>query len=178
MRRLKRLLLIVLAIIFLIEAWLWTHLEPIVRWLVACIPLRAIKARLRNAIRWLPPVAVLPVFIVPVVALLPVKFLGLWLLAQGAWFSASLTLVLAKFVSMGVTAFIIELTRPKLLQLAWFRWLDTHVRAWLAWAHELVDPIKERARAMLRLFGPKRAGRTLRLLWRIRRRAQTHPAGT
>jgi hypothetical protein len=45
--------------------------------------------------------------------------------------------------------------------------------ALLAWAHELVDPIKRRLRRAFRMFAPKRAGRTLRLLMRIRRRMQT-----
>ena len=48
---------------------------------------------------------------------------------------------------LGVTAFIFDVTRPKLLQLAWFRWLYEHMLVWLAKAHALVDPIKPRMRA-------------------------------
>jgi hypothetical protein len=44
MRRLKHLLLVVLAIVFLVEAWLWRHLGPVVETIVARIPLRRIKA--------------------------------------------------------------------------------------------------------------------------------------
>jgi hypothetical protein len=88
------------------------------------------------------------------------------------------TLVLAKIVSMGVTAFIFDLTRPKLLQLWWFRWLYEHVMSWLDWAHGLVDPIKLRIKAWFRLFGPRRASRTLRLLWRIRRRMRSQEGET
>lgn len=170
MRRLTRPLLILLAIVFLIEAWLWSHLEPIVEWIVARIPLRALKLKLAAAIEALPPAATLIVFIVPAVLLFPFKLLGLWLLAHKYWLSAGLVLVLAKLVGVGVTAFVFEATRPKLLRMAWFRWLYEQVLAWLAWAHRLVDPIKRRVKAVLHLFGPKRAGRTLRLLWRIRRR--------
>src|ERR1700686_5025087 len=43
MRRLLQPVWILLAIIFLIEAWLWDHLEPIVAWFVALIPMRAFK---------------------------------------------------------------------------------------------------------------------------------------
>jgi hypothetical protein len=43
---------------------------------------------------------------------------------------------------------------------------------WLAWAHQLIDPIKLRLRSILRMFAPQRAGRALRLLVRIRRRMQ------
>ena len=43
MRRLLKPLWILLAVIFLIEAWLWDHLEPIVERIVAWIPFRAFK---------------------------------------------------------------------------------------------------------------------------------------
>ena len=46
------------------------------------------------------------------------------------------------------------------------------VMAWLAWAHGLIDPIKRRLKTMFRMWAPKRAARTLRLLARIRRRMQ------
>jgi hypothetical protein len=172
MRRLLRPLLILLALVFLLEAWLWTNLAPIVGWIVARIPLRAIKAAAAAWIERLPPAATLVVFVVPVILLLPLKFLGLWMLAHGYWLGALAVLAFAKVVSLGVTAFVFELTRPKLLQLAWFRSLYDRVMIWLAWAHELIDPIKARLRRAFRMFGPKRAGRTLRLLTRIRRRMQ------
>ena len=43
LRRLLQPFWVLLAIIFLIEAWLWDHLEPIVARVVALIPLRAFK---------------------------------------------------------------------------------------------------------------------------------------
>ena len=176
MRRLTRPLLILLALVFLLEAWLWSHLEPIVAWIVARLPLKSHKEWLTATISRLPPAATLVVFIVPVVVLFPVKLAGLWLLAHHHWFSAVLVLVLAKLIGLGVTAFVFEVTKPKLMQMAWFRWLYERVTAWLAWAHGLVDPIKARIKSLLKLFGPQRAGRTLRLLSRIRRRARRQTA--
>jgi hypothetical protein len=178
MRRLLRPLLILLALVFLFEAWLWEHLAPIVAWIVARIPLREVKARIATAIESLPPTATLVVFIVPVLLLLPLKFLGLWMLAHGYWLGALAVLALAKVVSLGVTAFIFDLTRPKLLQLAWFARFYERVLVWLAWAHALVDPIKVRIKRTLHIFAPKRAGRTMRLLMRIRRRMQGSHAAT
>jgi hypothetical protein len=172
MRRLLRPVLIPLALVFLFEAWLWERLAPIVAWIVARIPLQAVKLRIAAAIERLPPAATLVVFIVPVLMLLPIKFLGLWMLARGSWFGAIGVLALAKVVSLGVTAFVFDLTRPKLLQLLWFRRLYDRVMVWLAWAHQLIDPIKLRLRSILRMFAPQRAGRALRLLVRIRRRMQ------
>jgi hypothetical protein len=176
MRRLMRPLLILIALVFLFEAWLWDHLKPIVAWFVSWIPWRELKARLAAAIERLPPLATLLVFLIPVVLLFPIKVVGLWLLARGLWLGAMATLALAKVVSMGVTAFIFEITRPKLLQLQWFRWLYEHVMIWLEWAHGLIDPIKLRIKTWFRLLAPRRASRTLRLLWRIRRRIRSQEA--
>jgi hypothetical protein len=175
-RRLTRPLLIILAIVFLIEAWLWTHLGPIVEWVVARIPLRAVKGWIAGLIRKLPPTATLIVFVVPIVALFPFKLLGLWLLAQQQWIAAGIVLALAKLVGVAITAFVFEVTKPKLLRLRWFRWLYERVLGWLDWAHNLVAPIKEQIRRYLRVFQPKRAGRALRLLWRIRRRMRAESA--
>ena len=176
MRRITRPLLILLALVFLFEAWLWSHLAPLVAWLVARLPWREFKAKLAAAIERLPPAATFLVFIVPIVLLLPLKFLGLWLLARGAWLGAFAVLCFAKVVSLGVTAFIFELTRPKLLQLSWFRWLYEHMLTWLGWAHALIDPIKQRIRRRLAMFAPQRAGRAFKLFWRIRRMMRARAA--
>ncbi len=169
LRRLFRPVLILLALVFLFEAWLWSHLAPIVAWIVAHIPLRELKARIAAWIEHLPPYPTLLIFVVPVAMLLPLKFVGLWMLAHGQWLGAAAVLALAKVVSLGVTAFIFDLTRDKLLQLSWFR----HLYDWVIWligrAHALVDPIKRRVKVWLRMFSPKRASRTLRLLRRVRR---------
>jgi hypothetical protein len=183
MRRLTRPLLILLALVFLFEAWLWDHLAPIVAVIVARIPLHEIKVRVAASVEHLSPPATLFVFIVPVILLLPLKFLGLWMLANGYWLGAFGVLALAKVVSLGVTAFIFEITRPKLLQMAWFQRFYDWVMRGIAWAHALVDPVKVRTKLMirrmkrwLRMFGPKRAGRTLKLLRRIRHRMQARAA--
>ena len=176
MRRLTRPLLVLLALVFLFEAWLWTRLVPIVAWIAHRVGWRELRAWIVAGIARLPPYATLLVFLIPVLLLLPVKFLGLWLLARGSWLGATATLVLAKVVSMGVTAFIFDLTRPKLLELNWFRWFYEHMLVWLEWAHGLIDPIKARVRQWLRVFSPQRAGRALRLLRRIRRRMHAEPA--
>ena len=170
MRRLTRPLLVLVAIVFLIEAWLWNHLQPLVAWVVARIPLRAVKAWIAGTDRKLPPAATLVVFIVPLAMLFPFKLLGLWLLAHKQWIAASIVLVLAKLVGVAITAFVFEVTKPKLLKLGWFRWLYERVLAWLNWAHHLVAPIKLRIKRLLRIFRTKQSGRALRLLWRIRSR--------
>ena len=80
LRRLLQPIWILLAIIFLIEAWLWDHLEPIVAWVVALIPLRTFKQWLAERVDTLSPAMTLIVFIVPVIPLFPLKLVGFWLL--------------------------------------------------------------------------------------------------
>ena len=188
MRRLLKPLWVLLALVFLFEAWLWEHLRPLVASVVQRIAWDRLKARAAAWIEHLPPYATLLVFLVPVVLLFPVKLLGLWMLAHGSWLGALVVLGLAKVVSLGVTAFIFDITRPKLLQLSWFRWVYEHMLMWLAKAHALIDPIKarmraaiaplrRRARRLIWLVSPGRSGRFLRRVARIRRRVQTaHPA--
>src|SRR5262245_4108488 len=100
MRRLTRPLLILLAIVFLIEAWLWPRLEPIVEWIVARIPLRKLKARLAAWIATVPPPAALAVFIVPGVLLFPLKLLTLWLFTQKQLLLGALCFTFAKLVGL------------------------------------------------------------------------------
>jgi hypothetical protein len=192
MRRALKPLWILLAFVFLFEAWLWSHLQPIVARVVDLIAWDRLKARLAAAIAHLGPYPTLLVFLVPVALLFPLKLLGLWMLAHGSWLGAMAVLAAAKVISMGVTAFIFGVTRPKLLQLPWFRAFYQLMLAWLAKAHAIVDPIKARMRAAIAqafapikrrvrrwfwLMRPGRPRRFLRRLARLRRRAYAQPAG-
>jgi hypothetical protein len=168
MRRLLQPVWVLLAVIFLIEAWLWDHLEPIVAWVVALIPLRAFKQWLVDRVDTLSPAMTLIVFIVPVIPLFPLKMVGLWLLTHEYWISAILTFIFAKFLGVGVAAFIFDVTRPKLLEMEWFETLYEFVIALRAKANALVDPIKLRIKGALR-GGDGWSSRTLRLIQRFRR---------
>src|SRR3954452_10791973 len=142
MSRVLQSFLILLALIFVIEAWLWEHLRPLVAAVVNVIAWDRLKARLARLVEWLPPWAVLIVFVIPFVVLLPLKFLEVYFLVHREWIGAIVVLVLAKLLGLGVTAFIFDVTRPKLLQMAWFRRLYELALKWLAMAHALIDPIK------------------------------------
>src|SRR6476620_8286903 len=169
MRRLLQPFWVLLAVIFLIEAWLWDHLEPIVARLVAWIPLRAFKQWLAERVDTLSPAMTLIVFAVPVLPLFPLKLVGLWLLANEYWASAIVMIVFAKFVGVGVTAFIFDVTRPKLLEMAWFEKLYQFVLALRARAKALVEPIKVRILDLLRGDGEGWSSRMLHLIQRFRK---------
>jgi len=172
MRRILQPIWVLLAIIFLIEAWLWDHLEPIVAWFVALIPLRAFKQWLADRVDTLSPAMTLIIFIVPVIPLFPLKLVGFWLLAHEYWMSAVLTIIFAKFLGVGVAAFVFDVTRDKLLEMNWFETLYDFVIEIRAKARELVDPIKSRIRDALRGNGSSTgwsSSRTLRLIQRFRK---------
>jgi hypothetical protein len=169
MRRLLQPIWVLLAIIFLIEAWLWDHLEPIVAWFVALIPLRAFKQWLAERIDTLSPAMTLIVFIVPVIPLFPLKLVGFWLLTHEYWVSAILTIIFAKFLGVGVAAFIFDVTRPKLLEMEWFETLYEFVMGLRAKASALVEPIKQRIREALGGGGDGWSSRALRLIQRFRK---------
>src|SRR5674476_1490864 len=89
----------VLALLFLLEAWLWDHLEPLVARVVNLIPWGVVKEKLARGIEHLPPWAVLFVFIIPFIAMLPLKFLEVYFLATGNWLGAIGVIIFVKPVS-------------------------------------------------------------------------------
>jgi hypothetical protein len=168
LRRILQPLWVLLALIFLIEAWLWDHLEPVVARVVAWIPFRAFKLWLAERVDTLSPAMTLIVFIVPVIPLFPLKMFGLWLLANEYWVSAVLILVFAKFLGVGVAAFIFDVTRPKLLQMAWFQKLYDWVMMLRAKAHAIIDPVKLRIKAAI--GAARGSSRLLRMIQHFRKR--------
>ena len=169
LRRLLQPVWVLLAIIFLIEAWLWEHLEPVVAKVVEWIPLRRFKQWLADRVDALSPAMTLIVFAVPVIPLFPLKLVGLWLFAHQYWMTAIFTLAFAKFVGVGVTAFIFDVTREKLLEMQWFERLYDFILMIRDKAKALVEPMKQRIRDMLRGDGDGWSARTLRLIQRFRR---------
>jgi hypothetical protein len=169
LRRLLQPVWVLLAIIFLIEAWLWDHLEPIVARVVAAIPMAQFKQWLTERVDALSPAMTLIVFVVPIIPLFPLKLVGLWLLTHQYWFSAAFTILFAKFLGVGVTAFVFDVTRDKLLEMTWFERLYDSVMKMRAKATEIVDPIKKRIKDIFTGNGEGWSSRTLRLIQRFRK---------
>jgi hypothetical protein len=170
MRRLLQPVWVLLALIFLIEAWLWDHLEPVVARVVALIPLRAFKVWLAARVETLSPAMTLIVFAVPFITLFPLKLVGLWLLTHEYWAAAVLLIIFGKMLGVGVTAFIFDVTRPKLLRMDWFRRLYEWVLGIRSWANGIVAPIMARIKGALQFDGRGWSSRLLRLVQRFRKR--------
>jgi hypothetical protein len=93
------------------------------------------------------------VFALPTVLLLPLKFLALFLVAQGQIFLAGLLFVAAKVVATALVARLFMLTQPALMQIGWF-----------ASAHDTVMPWKDALVERVHASWPWRAGR----IWKER----------
>lgn len=129
-RLLQRSLGALLALLVLFEEWGWAPLQRGLAWLGRWPPLRWLEL----AIARLPPAGAMAVFVLPMLALLPVKLGALWLIAQGQVLTGVLLVLAAKVLGTALVARLFTLTRPTLMGLPWFfsacaRWL--HIRAWL-----------------------------------------------
>lgn len=142
MRFFKRAFWFTLATLFLIEAWLWDVVQPVVRQIVERLPLRRIKAFFRWLVARLPAWAALFVMGLPSIVLIPAKIAGLWLLAHGHIIAGAGLFVVAKSAGVFLVVFLFEVCRPKLMQMAWF----AQVYAWFErarmWAHAQMAPFK------------------------------------
>lgn len=169
MRRLLRPVWITLAILFLIEAWIWKHVGPWIEWAVARLPFARLKALLAHVIERLPPFATLAVFAIPAALLAPFKLVGLWLIGQGHVIAGALTFLAAKSLGVAVTASLFHLCQPKLMQMVWFARLYALVLRINAWARRQIEPAKRMLRAMkARILSGE--GRLVTRILRIRRR--------
>ncbi len=173
MEKLKRAALLVLAGLFLIEAWLWEQFVALGRVLIAHVPYERFKQWLAAKISALPPAAVVPIFILPILVILPFKLLGLWLIGHHHhFFLGALVFLAAKMSGLAVTAFLYDLTKDKLMMMAWFRWVAAKAIALKAWAHGLVAPYKAGLKlriAALKAYLPRARGGFVALALRLRK---------
>jgi hypothetical protein len=132
---LRTALQIVLALLILLEEWGWRPLADLLGRLARWRP----WARLETTIARLPPYAALLVFVVPSALLLPLKFLALFLIAQGQLVLAALLFVGAKVVATALVARLFMLTQPALMQIGWFAWAYDTI---MPWKEALVERVR------------------------------------
>jgi len=120
LQNIKRLLLVPLswiaATIFLIEEAIWDWTAALMAKLGAVRSVHAIEKRIAA----LPPHWAFFTFLLPSLTIIPAKLIGLEAIATGHWLIGSGVFLLAKVLGMGFFARIFNLTRPALMQFAWF----------------------------------------------------------
>jgi hypothetical protein len=143
---------VVAALILLFEEWGWRPLVAALDWVARWKPI----ARLELFIAGLPPYAALVALALPSSVLLPLKFVALWLLANGFYVWAGALFVFAKVSATALIARVFLLTKPALMRIGWF-----------AAGYNLVMPWKDRLFATIRESWVWRYSRMLKNRLRI-----------
>ena len=171
MSRLTRPLWVLLALLFLAEAWTWDHLGPWIRRGLAALPLTRLKAWLEVKLAALPPYLALFVFLLGSLVLAPFKLLEVWLVAHHHYVALVLLFLALKTVGVGLTAFLFGVLKPNLMRIGWFvRLYDLTLRA-RRWAEIQVQPAMARLRAVkAQILAAMPQGLVLRRAQRLRRR--------
>jgi hypothetical protein len=120
MSRLARLPWIAIALLFLLEAWIWDHLGPWIRRAVAALPFQGLKLWFEHHLKRLPPYGALLVFLGGGLILAPFKILEVWLVANHHFYAVVALFLALKTVGLGLTAFLFGALKPKLMQIPAF----------------------------------------------------------
>jgi len=149
LHRVKHALLTAAAVAFLVEAWLWDMAVALGHWVVDLLPWREFKEVVARLIERLPPYGALPLFLIPVVVIEPLKVVAIEQVAHGHLLRGILAFVVLKFVGVGLIAFVFDLTREKLLAIDWFARFHDWIVMWRGRAHDFIEPYKVAARARI-----------------------------
>jgi hypothetical protein len=139
LQKLKRLLLVPLswfaAIVFLIEEAIWDWTAKLMARLGAVRLVHAIEKRIATLLpRW-----ALVTFLLPSLILIPAKLIGLHAITSGHLLLGSGVFLLAKLLGIALFSRIFNLTRPALMQLAWFARLYAFVMYYRDRIHAYLD---------------------------------------
>ena len=174
MRRFKRTLWTILALAFLGLSWLWEKLHPLIHWVIDRIPLEALKRAVARFMERLPPYPTLIVFLIPLIALEPMKIVALWLFAKGQWLPGVATYIGTDVLRLGLVSFLFNTNKDKLLSIPWFLRLYEWFTYVHEWARAQVAPLKAAIRQALLEAGllGGRGGivRKIAAIWRFARR--------
>jgi hypothetical protein len=139
------------AIVFLIEEAIWDWTAAFMAKLGAVLFIHAIEKRIAAlAPRW-----ALFTFLLPSLILVPAKLIGLHAIAKGHWIIGSTVFILAKMAGMALFSRIFNLTRPALMQFAWFVRLYTIVMSYRNRIHDYLEHwqayqlVKQRIHALI-----------------------------
>jgi hypothetical protein len=149
--RLVRAFWLTLAVIFLIEAWLWDHVKLWLQALAKSIGAERYEAKLKEFLAPLSPYPTLAVFAIPALLVLPLKILALETIAAGHFLSGLIVILTAKTLALGATSYLFDLCREKLMQIPHFvRFYELILRI-RGWAHALIQPAKREIDAVMQL---------------------------
>jgi len=130
----KKLFFSLLAVVLLIEEFLWDALTFLGHRLIVLLRLERYERWLRQT----SPAVALTAFLIPLLIVAPLNFVAFWLVAKGRVMQGIVTEIFAKLLGTLLVARVFALTKPQLMTFGWIRALYTTITHWLAWAHERI----------------------------------------
>ena len=142
----KKILLSLLALLLILEEWLWDVLNLIGHYLIRLFNWQVYEQWLLNA----SPRQALGVFLVPVAAVTPLNLLAFALIAHGLWLQGIVLEIFAKLLGTLVISRIFSLTKPQLLTYRALNLIYSTVTQCLQWARQKVvtTPIYRRTQIL------------------------------
>jgi uncharacterized membrane protein len=145
---LQRALLLLLALAFLFETWIWDRVVAVGRRIVALVPWAAIRAVLIRLIDRLPVWVALLMFGIPFVVAETGAAFCVFIAATGHILAGSVGYVAVKIFGFGLVVPIFDLTRERLMTLRWFAYLYEKLLAFHHFALGLIAPYRAAARKL------------------------------
>ncbi len=162
--RVPRALVLVFALAFLFETWIWDGVVAAGRRLLALVSWAALRAVLARLVDRLPAWVALLMFGIPFVVAETGAFVCVVVAATGHIVVGGVGYVVVKVVGFGLVVPIFDLTREKLLTMPWFGFVYEKFLAFHEFAERLVAPYRQAAAAYVRDLRAR-----ARAYWRRRR---------
>ena len=147
-------LLALLVLVIFVEEWGWRPLSALAARIARWPPLAALERRIRAA----PRHVALALFLVPALALVPVKLVALWLIDNGRTTLGIAVIIAAKVVGTAFVGRLFVLVEAQLMSFPWFvrcvaLWRSTRDRVRAAWRQSVLwrsaDAVRRAARRAL-----------------------------
>jgi hypothetical protein len=147
--RVRRAILLALAIAFLGIAWVWDGFVAIERFVVRVIPWTRFKQAFAALVDRLPAPLVLLIFLVPFLIVEPLLVVATVAIAMGYVLFGVIAWIVLKFLAVALIPAIFDLTQHRLMTMPWFARAYGKVMAFHDYADQVVTPYKEAAAAIL-----------------------------
>lgn len=132
---LKKILLSLLAILLIIEEWLWDSLTALGHALSRLLHLQRFEQWLEKTN---PKVALLA-FAIPLLVVAPINLVAFWMIAHGHIMQGIMVEIAAKLLGTLLVARVFALTRKQLMSFRWFAFITQKILGWISWAHARVS---------------------------------------
>ena len=157
-RPISRPLILVFALVFLFETWVWDFAVRALGWIAERIPWQKIRRATKDVINRLPAIVAVLLFGVPVIAMEAGSAFAVVFAALGHVVLGTLLYGLMKLFGVTLIAVIYDLTEEKLMSLPWFVWLHGKFERLHEIARAFVAPYRAAVKVQMQRLRERVAG--------------------